>query len=199
MHTDNSVSPRDILRQDSAHGAGEGFAILHATDLDRFYPCAFAESERRDDLADRARRVAEFLDDGLRPGGRCIQTSTVLRRFERLSGLRLVEIEIFRVSLLCDVTSAAQKSLKPDAFGDMLLNMPADELGFARLRDAVPYCEQAFAQKRHRATYAAAVLDDSFFAQRMMCSATALSSPFWSVTSTLATLRPRSLSTFATV
>src|SRR5262245_3830467 len=199
MHTDDPVVPGDILRQASVHGTGEGFTILHPADLDRFDPCAFAYSERGDDLADRPRRVAEFLDDGLSPRGRFIQTSAVFRRLESLSGLRLVEIEIFRMSLLCDVTSAAQKTLKPDAFGDMLLNMPADELGFAGFRDAVPYREQAFAQKRHRATYAAAVLDDSLFAQRMMCSATALSSPSWLVTSTLATLRPFSLSTLATV
>jgi hypothetical protein len=53
------------------------------------------------------------------------------------------------MSLLREVTAAAQESPQANPFGDMFLDVPADEFGFTLFRYVVPNREQALSQKRH--------------------------------------------------
>src|SRR5262249_49047845 len=136
MHANNPLAPGDTLRQTRGYCTRKGFAIFHAPYCGCFDPCAFAKSLRDDNLAYRPRCVAKFLNDSLSPGSRRVQTVTVFGRLEDLSGLRFVETKVFRMTLLCEVTAAAQESPEADPFGDMFLDVPADELSFTLFR----YC-----------------------------------------------------------
>ena len=114
-------------------------------------------------------------DDLSRPFGRVVEPRHIGRRRQVADIFRFVEIEIFGSTVDRDIAPAATESRQAHAFGNVLPHVPGHELVFEIRRDAVPDGKHAFADQRHGMLVQAA--EDSFFAQRMMCSATATASP----------------------